>query len=242
MFFDIHTHILPFIDDGAADVKESIDLLEDLKEQGITDVILTPHFYPQIDNLEEFGRDIKNSLNELQNDYNKNELPNIYLGCEMLYYSGIGNSEMLEEFCLNDSKFLLLELTDEVIDKKLFEDLEKISEDSPVIPIIAHIERYHKARNYKKLLKFVAEKKIPIQINATSVLLPAFKKTIKKLLSIDTVCVLASDSHSMATRPPFIEKALLRLGEEYGEKVVLRLKKDAEYLYKAIILNGEENA
>ncbi|MBE6749621.1 MAG: hypothetical protein E7560_00460 [Ruminococcaceae bacterium] len=241
MFFDIHTHILPFIDDGASSVKESVALLENLKEQGITDVILTPHFYPQIDNFEEFREDIKETYSELLKAYNE-DLPNVYLGCELFYFSGMGNSELLGEFCLNNSALLLLELTDEVIDKKLFEDLGKIKENFGITPIIAHIERYHKAKNYKKLLKFVEENKLPIQINATSVLLPAFKRVIKKLLSVNTVCVIASDSHSVETRPPFIKKALLKLGEDYGENVVSRLRNNAEYLYKEIVLNGEENA
>ena len=112
MFFDIHAHILPFMDDGASSVEESLDLLEALKEQGITDVILTPHFYPQIDSLEDFKEDLTNSYKELFSEYNKKDLPKLYFGCELLYFAGMGDSELLEEFCLNNSKFLLLELTD----------------------------------------------------------------------------------------------------------------------------------
>ena len=46
MYFDIHSHILPAVDDGAKNIEASIKLLEIMQQQGITDVIATPHFYP----------------------------------------------------------------------------------------------------------------------------------------------------------------------------------------------------
>ena len=51
---DLHCHILPGMDDGAKDMDTAISLLEMLKKQDVTDVIATPHFYPESDNAEEF--------------------------------------------------------------------------------------------------------------------------------------------------------------------------------------------
>ncbi|MEN3324111.1 CpsB/CapC family capsule biosynthesis tyrosine phosphatase [Mariniflexile soesokkakense] len=52
-FVDIHNHILPGIDDGAKNVKESIDLINKLKDLGVKQFITTPHimqdFYPNTD-------------------------------------------------------------------------------------------------------------------------------------------------------------------------------------------------
>ena len=53
-FLDIHSHILPAIDDGAKDMETALALLEMLKSQGVTDVIATPHFYPDEDNAEDY--------------------------------------------------------------------------------------------------------------------------------------------------------------------------------------------
>ena len=43
--YDMHSHILPGIDDGAPSVEKSLVILNELKKQGVTNVCLTPHFY-----------------------------------------------------------------------------------------------------------------------------------------------------------------------------------------------------
>ena len=63
--FDMHSHILPGIDDGAKTVEDSLELLSCLKNQGVTNVCLTPHFYTNEISLEDLlprGRkSLKNS-------------------------------------------------------------------------------------------------------------------------------------------------------------------------------------
>lgn len=52
--FDMHSHILPGIDDGAETVEDSLELLSCLEKQGVTNVCLTPHFYTNEISLEDF--------------------------------------------------------------------------------------------------------------------------------------------------------------------------------------------
>ncbi len=66
MLFDIHSHILHNIDDGAKSIDESVALLENMYQQGVTDVIATPHFYPQVDILEDFICNANRSFNQLK--------------------------------------------------------------------------------------------------------------------------------------------------------------------------------
>ena len=51
---DVHCHVLPGIDDGSRSVEMSIDMLHEMKKQGIDKVIATPHFYPMNDNVKMF--------------------------------------------------------------------------------------------------------------------------------------------------------------------------------------------
>lgn len=50
----MHSHILPGIDDGAKTVEDSLELLSCLKNQGVTNICLTPHFYTNEISLEDF--------------------------------------------------------------------------------------------------------------------------------------------------------------------------------------------
>ena len=62
---DIHSHILPCVDDGSESIEESLQLLQIMKEQGITAVIATPHFYPHEDNLDDFLEKTATAYKEL---------------------------------------------------------------------------------------------------------------------------------------------------------------------------------
>ena len=53
---DFHSHILPEMDDGSKDAKMSLAMLQMEREQGVTEVVFTPHFYPQQDTVAHFLR------------------------------------------------------------------------------------------------------------------------------------------------------------------------------------------
>lgn len=236
--FDIHSHILPSIDDGAKDMEDSLKLLQMMKADGITHIIATPHFYPQDTGLNEFLSDSKTAYKKLISEIKDKDLPKIYLGCEMLYFDGVGNSTSLKSLCLNNSNFLLLELTDHAINDRLFENITALMKQSGIIPIIAHIERYCKAKNYKKFINFILENKIPIQLNAASFFVPVFKRPLKKLLKSGAFIVIGTDTHSVDTRPPKMTEALMYIEKKYGLEYKIRIMKSSELLFKKIVKGG----
>lgn len=242
MLFDIHSHILPSVDDGAKDLNESIELLTEMQKQGISCVLATPHFYPQDDNLSEFLERINKAYAELKASISVSNLPKVLLGCEMFYFKGIGSSYSLQKLCLNGSQYLLLELVNGVIDDFLFEDLDNMIDNLGIIPIIAHIERYRKAKKYRKLLKYVKEHKILTQINAESFFISEYKRTIKKLFKMDIVSFIATDAHSIESRPPMLKKALNFIEAQYGTDIKERLIENSDELFKNIISSGETDA
>lgn len=233
---DIHSHILPDVDDGAKDLKESLELLKLMKCDGISHVIATSHFYPELMNYEQYIEVTSEAFETLKTKFNNKKLPRIYLGCEMLYYKGIGNCEILDKLCLNKSKYLLLELTDHNINEDLFEDLNLLLNEQKIIPIIAHIERYYRAKNFKKLLKFVLSNNIPVQINASSLLVFGMRRTVKKILTSNAFCVLATDAHSIDERPPMLKEAFNIIEKKMGAEYHQKLRDNALILYKEIIM------
>ena len=241
MFFDIHSHVLPEIDDGAENLNEALKILKLMQSQGITDVIATPHFYPSEHNLEDFEIAKTESFKKLTEFSVKRNLPRVYLGCELLYFRGLCVSESLNEFCLNGSEFLLLELTEDAISEHLFDELVQLREKFGIEPIIAHVERYCGAKKYKKFIKFLIEKKIPVQINAGSVLIPPLERVIKKLLDSPLDCVIASDAHSTELRPPHIAEAMEHIEKKYGENYRTKLEQNSKNLFEKIISKGALN-
>lgn len=237
--FDIHSHILPAVDDGAKDLTEALNILEMMKKDGITDVVATPHFYPDSDNLYEYMSRTKDAYKTLCDAAASKDLPHIFLGSEVLYYRYIGISESINQLCINGSHYLLLELTDNCITNSFFEDIKNLKNKSGITPIIAHIERYYKAPDFKKLLRFINDENISAQINASSLFYPHYRKTAEKLIKKGYVKYLATDSHSVDSRPPQMRDALnyisKKLGAEYAESLI----RNSKILLEDITKKGE---
>lgn len=133
---DIHTHIIPLVDDGSSSIEESIKLLQMEIKNGVDKVICTPHQRKGFLNKEE----IINIFFKLKEKVSN--LPiELYLGAEVLYYDGIINDLKCNKIItLNNSNYFLLEFP-----TTLEFDIPNIVYEIVIagyIPIIAHIERY----------------------------------------------------------------------------------------------------
>ena len=80
---DIHTHILPYVDDGSSDMSLSIDLIKQEIEFGVTDVFLTPHYMKIRNYLSPYDENLQ-IFEELKEEVNKQGLKiNLHLGNEI---------------------------------------------------------------------------------------------------------------------------------------------------------------
>ncbi|MBQ3057911.1 MAG: hypothetical protein IJD00_03070 [Clostridia bacterium] len=231
MLLDIHSHILPAVDDGAKNIEASIQLLEIMQQQGITDVIATPHFYPQSDTIEEFKERVSSSLELLNNS--GVVFPNIILGCELFYFNGISKSEFIYEFTINKSRYILLEPDFYSITKGFIEEILYLKNEVGLIPIIPHIERYHKTRGYRAFLKFIKNNKILTQVNAASFFDKSYNRTLKKLFKNGLVTFVATDTHSK-NRPPMMDSALLEIEKRFSKIEKDRILLNLQALYTEI--------
>ena len=235
LYLDIHAHILPAVDDGAKDMETSITLLQMLKEQGVTDVIATPHFYPDTDSAEEYVQTVKDAYNDLKHEILGKDLPNIYLGCELRYFKGIGKSEAIKQFVIKGTNYLILELPYGMpITKFVLQDIIDISERQGLTPILAHIERYSKVKGYKNLLKLVSDGNALAHINAGGLLSKEEAKCCQKLIKGGYVSYLASDAHSVVGRPPQIKAALDFISEKMDKSVANRFKYKSNQLLEEL--------
>ncbi len=233
MYLDIHSHILHDIDDGAEDLSVSLALICDIYNQGVTDIVLTPHFDPISDNLENFLEIRRKSYNELADALNGKPHPDIYLGCELLYYKGISNASSLDGFTIADSRYILLEPNYFLLNNRFLDELLTLKKRG-YIPIIAHIERYKTAKGYRKFISFVKQNKILTQVNATAFYNKQYNRLMKKLVKHDLITFVASDTHSIDVRPPMIEGALEIISSNYGEAYAKKLINNTKNLLSEI--------
>ncbi len=229
-FLDIHSHILPEVDDGAKDVKESLELLDMLRKQGVNNVCLTPHFDASYDNIEDFEKVVDKSYKKLKRAMEGKDLPTVFLGAEVLYFPGIGKSEEIMRLCLENTHYLLLEFGQVSFDNMVCDDIINLKDEIGVMPIIAHFERYKKLKLYKNLLGIIANGDAIGQINAGSLLTKPYKRQALKLLKYDLVSLVGSDAHSVEDRPPQIKAALDIIADRFGGSESNRLIKNSEYI------------
>ncbi|MBQ5810139.1 MAG: capsular polysaccharide biosynthesis protein, partial [Clostridia bacterium] len=78
MNFDIHSHLIPNIDDGAQSIAESAKMLQILKDEGVDNILATPHFYPSRSSLDSFLAKRSASFDALAAEAEGKDLPAIH--------------------------------------------------------------------------------------------------------------------------------------------------------------------
>lgn len=193
---DIHTHILPGIDDGAKNIEESLEIIDYLSKCGITDIVLTPHYiqdtnYKANENLKD------NLLRELHEKVSNPNI-NLYLGNEVYICENIIDLlERHEISTLNDSRYMLIELPLTGYINNLQNILWELSSYG-IIPIIAHPERYQFIQKNRNRVKELLEFNCLLQCNVDSLTGKygkKAKKLMKWLLKNNLVHFIATDTH-----------------------------------------------
>lgn len=195
---DIHTHIIPDVDDGSESYEETYDMIKTAIQVGFTDIITTSHYineyYTSIaEEREEVLKNIKQYIIE-------NELKmNVYNGSEI--YVSFDMVELLKNNIVSSlagSKYVLFELP---MNSRLLYLEYCIHElkANGYIPIVAHPERYKYVQEKPEILKEWREKGVKFQSNYLSLIGYYGKeaeKTLKKLLKLDLIDFLGTDAHS----------------------------------------------
>jgi len=219
-FVDIHTHILPGLDDGARDLEQAMALLRMAWEDGTGTVVLTPHHR---------GRYRKNTPQQLQEAFASlreraaAELPEmvLYLGSEAGMELELG--EKLEQgsvLSLNGGAYVLLEFHHNVTHRRVIEGVLELL-NCGYTPIIAHAERYDAFCQNRHLAGEVIRLGAMIQMNAGSLFGESglmTKLCCKRMLRRGQVHFVASDAHDTEARTPVLSECYRKICRRYGEE------------------------
>ena len=208
---DIHTHVIPNVDDGSPDLETSLAMIRHEIDIGVTEIICTPHHIYH--RYEKTVEEITKQFLLLKEAVEKENLPiKLYLGQEICYSHREDQIKMLKEgklLTLNNTNRILLEFSFTREPEDLLDVLYNFSIHGYEV-IIAHIERYE-WMTYDKVLS-IRNEGAKIQINSNSYLgLTSWKEKrfVKKLLKKDLVDYVASDTHSF--RPSTLDKSLKKI-------------------------------
>jgi len=196
-FVDIHSHILPAIDDGSKSFEESLALLKRMYSYGIKKVILTPHVMEGV--WENTRVDLENRFQELKDYLEKSNFTNIelHLAAEYMLDTNFETLLINEKLLTIKDNYVLVEMSYMSAPINLYETLFNI-QVAGYRPILAHPERYNfYHQNYQEYFK-LKEVGCLFQLNLLS-LSNYYGKDVngiaKRLLKDKLIDFAGSDTH-----------------------------------------------
>ena len=231
---DIHSHILPEIDDGAKNSAESIELLREMKRQGITKVVATPHFYIQEQSIDSFLKTRQKSYESLMSKIDASEgLPEIILGAEV-YFSPMLKNIDVAPLCIENTDYFILEMPYQNITNDLRRQINNYINGSEKIPILAHIERYERFTSLENIEEMLSYG-VLAQINTSSLDTMKGRRVITELINRGFVNVLGSDTHNLTSRKTNFDYAKKFFDRKFGPALMQAFENNAN-----VILNNED--
>lgn len=217
-FSDIHTHILCFSDDGAADEQIMREMLDRAYEDGTRYICLTPHFHPGYfsDNIEASERAFALLTSYAEERYGDVHL---VLGNELRYERGCV-SWLAEKKCrpMNKTKYVLIDFNEGESKYNISDGLDGLL-GAGYLPILAHAERYRDVDGDMRFFEEYRHRGVLLQVDAGA-LLGDFgareHRMAKKLMKHRLVSFVASDAHDLDSRPPGLEDAYWYVEKKYG--------------------------
>jgi protein-tyrosine phosphatase len=217
-FIDIHSHILPEIDDGSKSMEQTIKMVKLAYEEGIRTMVATPHYHEDsywkpISLLEDCLERVKEAVKDIVPDMK------ILLGSE-IYYSHESIRLLRENKIptLSGTRYILVEYSIMADYKYIKNGLQDFIL-AGYIPIIAHIERYEDVtKDLERIMEFI-DMGVYIQANATSItgeIGRRYQIITKKLLKNNYIHLIATDAHSECIRAPRMKKCYNHIIKKYG--------------------------
>lgn len=214
---DLHTHILPNIDDGSQSIEESCALLAMLEEQGVEDVVCTPHYYGIRHGTETFLKNRAEAFGRLKEVYGGKI--KLYLGSECNIAKCVNaNFDDLIPLSVNGTRYILTEMSfGPEWDDDMWNRLDRLFE-AGLIPVIAHVELYPYIRRNPAFVARLISLGCVIQVNCDSVV--ADDPLVKAIIAHGQAHCLGSDTHNVAVRPPKYAAAAEIIEKEFGRDVL----------------------
>lgn len=228
-FVDLHNHLLFKMDDGAASMKETAQMLLAAEKDGIRKLIATPHAQPG-----KHAFDYAGYLDKLRyvNEFcmAKGLQVVVYPGAEILYSeSALRQLDDKLIPTLADGRHILVEFHTDVEFMQVFHAVRGLS-NAGYVPVLAHIERYEcLVREPEQIAEIRSQLNVRMQMNCSTIIRHQglrMGRFVKRVLADRLIDYVATDAHNTTSRPICMlacyKKLEKRYGKEYASALTLR--------------------
>jgi protein-tyrosine phosphatase len=239
---DIHSHILPGVDDGAQTLDDAINMAKLAVEEGITKIIATPHH--QNGKYINRKHDVLDRVIELNQLLQGENIPlEVLPGQETRIYGELlEDLEKGEILTLNQTNYLFVELPSGHVPRyteKLLFDVQL----KGVTPIIVHPERNAEILENPDILYNLVKKGALTQVTAGSIS-GHFGKKIQKfslqLIEANLTHFISSDAHNTSTRSFRVKESISEIEKEFGSQAVYYFQENAQILIQGQAIYNQE--
>lgn len=218
---DIHCHVLFGVDDGSADLNESIEMMRIAREGGTDSVFATPHCNIPGSVRNYWREELSNRLKRLNTALLQEGIGvKVYSGQEI--FATPETASLLDNgslITLNSSRYALIEFDFEEYSVEAYAILQSVV-SCGYVPIVAHPERYGFVYEEEDAARRLKDIGCLLQINKGS-LKGSFgtraRKSAYRLLDVELADFIASDAHGPYVRTPFLADARDAVADIYSE-------------------------
>ncbi|MEE1219293.1 MAG: CpsB/CapC family capsule biosynthesis tyrosine phosphatase [Ruminococcus sp.] len=236
-FYDMHSHILPNIDDGANSVEASVKMLESLKKQGVTNVCLTPHFYSNHESAEDFIKSRDEAIAEL-----KPHIPDgmkVVVGAEVYVTRFLLSNDDLSGVTYGKSNYMLTEHGYTAhFEERSLNYFYKLMEKG-FTPVLPHVERYEVLMSNPSIIEELKDMGVIIQTNALNYIKGApflRKRKLIKFINEGLIDIIGTDAHSFShNSPEAYAQAIEYITAKCGEDTVAEMMQKSEEIFNSAL-------
>lgn len=222
---DLHSHILPGIDDGAVDLEASLAMARAWVADGVAVVACTPHILPGV--YHNTGPEIRSAVTKLQEELDARDIAlRLVPGADNHvipdFVAALRRGHLLP---LADSRYVLVEPPHVTAPPRLGDLLFGVTA-AGFTPVVTHPERLTWIETHYDFIAGLADRGVWMQITAGA-LTGSFGRRAKywgeRMLCEGRAHILATDAHDMKSRPPILSQGYACAARLVGEEEAVNL-------------------
>jgi protein-tyrosine phosphatase len=234
---DIHSHILPQIDDGARSLEEALEMARLAAEDGIQQMVCTPHMFNGLSRNPE-PAEVLDRVGALQESIGKEGL-RLLPGNEVHFTHEILNKVRTNGVTtVNRLNYMLVEFPALSVPAGASEMLQELLANG-VRPILVHPERNAQLQMRRSMVADLVQQGVYVQVTAMSItgeFGTAARNCAESLLRHNCVHFIATDTHRAERRPPILSHGRDAAAEIVGNAGARKLVFDNPL---AVVTGGE---